>query len=229
MSTDAPRFALYYAPAPDDPLAQAGADWLGRDAETGAPRPQPYPGMAEITADPCGYGFHATLKPPMRLAPGCGWDEVAEGAAAFAAGLAPFDLPPLAVTDLGGFLALCARTASPALRACADGAVAALDPLRAPPAPAELERRRKANLSAAQDALLRRWGYPYVFDEWTFHMTLTRRLAAAERETWQARAEAHFAAALAVPRRVTELCVFSQRGAGAPFLVAARFPLLGRP
>ena len=51
-----------------------------------------------------------------------------------------------------------------------------LDDFRAPPSEPELARRRKANLSATQEALLTQWGYPYVMEEFRFHITLSGRL-----------------------------------------------------
>ena len=63
------RVAVYYAPEPSDPLWTAACAWLGWDAERGAPVPQPdLLEIADLTASPRLYGFHATLKPPMRLA-----------------------------------------------------------------------------------------------------------------------------------------------------------------
>ncbi|MFZ4410791.1 MAG: DUF1045 domain-containing protein, partial [Paracraurococcus sp.] len=176
------RVALYWAPELDDPLHALASAWLGRDAETGAALPQPaLPGLdiAALTADPRGYGLHATLKPPFRLA--VSWAEAMAAAEALAGRLAPFDLPPLAVHDLDGFLALRETAPCPALQALADACVEALDPCRAPPGEAELARRRRSGLSPRQEALLARWGYPYVFAEWRFHVTLTRRLTAAEK------------------------------------------------
>ena len=38
-----------------------------------------------------------------------------------------------------------------------------------------MDKRRAAGLSARQDELLREWGYPYVLDEFRFHMTLSGR------------------------------------------------------
>jgi hypothetical protein len=38
---------------------------------------------------------------------------------------------------------------------------------------AQLARRREGGLTPAQDALLLRWGYPYVMEEFRFHITLT--------------------------------------------------------
>ncbi len=221
------RVAFYYAPQETDPLWSAAAVWLGRDPASGAPRPQPeIPDIAAITADARHYAFHATLKPPMRLKPGVTWDAVLDTAAAIAAGIPAFDLPGLAVADLHGFLALRETTPSPELQALADACVAGADHLRAPPSDAELAKRRRNGLPPAQDANLVRWGYPYVFATWFFHMTLTRRLTTEERAIYQPAAASHFAAALAQPRRVVDLCLFTQ-AEGADFQLAERIPLTG--
>jgi len=222
------RVAVYYAPRPDDPLFAAGATWLGRDPESDAPAPQPdIPDIAEVTAEPRLYGFHATLKPPMRLAEGRQWFDVLEAARKLADRTAAFDLPRLAVRDPYGFLALRETIPCPPLQALADACVEHIDPFRAPSSEAELARRRRANLSAEQDAMLTRWGYPYVFTTWFFHMTLTRRLTAVEKARFQPAAEAYFARALGVPRRVNDLCLFSQAAPDAPFVIAERLPLRG--
>jgi hypothetical protein len=220
------RIAAYYAPLPDDPLFAEGATWLGRDPESDCPAPQPpFPGIEEVTADPRLYGFHATLKPPMRLAPGKLWIELVEAARALAGRIAPFDLPPLAVAELDGFLALRETTPYPPLQALADECVEHLDPFRARTPDEELARRRRGGLTPEQDAMLERWGYPYVFGTWFFHMTLTRRLSAEEQALWRPRAEAHFARALSLPRRVTDFCLFTQAVPGAGFVIAERVKL----
>lgn len=222
------RVGVYYAPEIDDPLFAAGATWLGRDPESGAPASQPdIPAIAEVTAEPRQYGFHATLKPPMRLVPGVRFDAVADAAADLAASIAPFDLPTLEVADLHGFLALRETTPCVALQALADLCIAGLDGFRATPDEAELARRRRAGLTAAQDALLRRWGYPYVFGAWFFHMTLTRRLRAEERALYKPAAEHHLARALRELRRVGAICLFTQAAPDRPFLLAKRLPLRG--
>lgn len=220
------RVGLYYSPALDDPLWARAAQWLGRDPASGKSVPQPdLPDIAEITAEPRLYGFHATLKPPMVLSEEVRWDEVVAAMRSIASSIRAFDLPGLRVADLHGFLALREAAPSPALQALADACVAGADHLRAPAGPAELARRRRIGLSPAQDANLRAWGYPYVFATWTFHMTLTRRLSAAEHACLRPAAEAWFALALARPRRVTDICLFVQGEPGKPFLLAERAPL----
>jgi hypothetical protein len=136
-------------------------------------------------------------------------------------------LPRLAVTDLHGFLALCEVAFCSPLQALADACVERLDRFRAPPAEAELARRRRAQLTAAQEAMLVRFGYPYVLNTWFFHLTLTRRLSAAEHATWRPAVERFFEAAVALPREVTDICLFTQAEPAAPFVIGERVALTG--
>ena len=226
------RFAVYYAPALDDPLFHAGAAWLGRDPEANAILAQPdLPGISEITADPARYGFHATLKPPMRLLAGTEWFDFEDAARRMVRDLPPFTLPPLEIADIHGFLALRETEPCPELQALSDLCVETLDRFRAPPSDAELARRRRGGLDACQENMLVRWGYPHVFETWFFHMTLTRRLGPEELATYRPAAQAHFAGLLDRPRTVSDICLFGQPppqdGRPMPFTIALRIPLLG--
>jgi len=220
------RAALYYAPAPDDPLWTARTTWLGRDPASGATPAQPdLPDIAAITADARRYGFHATLKPPMRLRPGLGLADLRARAASVLRDVPAFDLPKLAVADLHGFLALRETRPCPALQVLADACVAGVDEFRAPPDAAELQRRRGSGLSAEREAMLVRWGYPDVFGTWFFHMTLTRRLNVAEKAIFLPAAASYFAAAVAVARRVETVSLFVADPPEDPFRLVVRFPL----
>ena len=222
------RVALYWAPAVDDPLHRLGSEWLGRDAETGATLPYPAVEgleLREVTRDARKYGLHATLKPPFRLAHG--WSALRLDAERLAARTAPFALPPLEVASFGGFLALKESVPCPALNAFADACMEAVDRNRVPPDAAEIARRRPERMTEAQRANLSRWGYPHVFAEWFFHVTLTRRLSPEEDAVVRPAVLARFAAVAAQPRRVTEVCLFTQAQPDEPFLVAERLPLTG--
>lgn len=228
------RFAIYFSPPAGSDLARLGADLLGRDAETGEARPQPrLDGIAPdrfraITEDARHYGFHATLKAPFALAEGVTGDALHQAAAAFAATRAPATGPTLALASLGGFLALIPSAEAPAVHALADACVEAFDPLRAPLSAAELERRRRSPLTPAQDGHLERWGYPYVFDQFRFHMTLTARLNDLDEHE-----EVHVALAGVTapvcrdPLVIDAISVFEQDGRDAPFRITGRYPLAG--
>jgi hypothetical protein len=227
MGPDA-RVAVYYAPQQADPLFVDAAIWLGRDPESRVMPSQPFiADIAEITAEPRLYGFHATLKPPMTLLPGRRWSDLLVAARSLSDRIASFELPPLSVQDVFGFLALRETVPSAPLQALADACVEHFDCFRAPPSQAELARRRRANLTPQQDAMLIRWGYPYVFDTWFFHMTLTRRLSVAEKQIFMPAAEAYFARTIATPRRVSDICLFVQPSPGTPFVIRERLKLRG--
>lgn len=172
------RYAVYYTP-PQGEFADFGASWLGWDAGQGAAVPQPALAgldIAALTAEPRKYGFHATLKAPFRLAEGARASDLARAAQALAAQLGPVTLEGLVLTRIGPFLALTAQGDDGPLNALAAQVVEGLDPFRAPLTEAELARRNPDRLTPRQRALLDRWGYPYVLDEFRFHMTLTGAL-----------------------------------------------------
>jgi hypothetical protein len=216
------RAAVYWAPGLVDPLWHAGCAWLGRDAETGARVEQPgVPEIAALTAEPAHYGLHATLRPPMRLA--TGWDEFRDAVRAVASQTQPFALPPLELADIGRFLALRESAPCPALRDLADRCVMLTNSHRLAPTAEELAKRRRAGLSARQEELLQRWGYPYVMEAWFFHVTLTRRLSADEWRDVRPAAEAHFDGVLNTARWVDSVCIFTSNN--SDFLIAERFAL----
>ena len=173
---DMKRYALYFAPAARG-LHRAAASWLGWDAEAGCAVAQPeVEGIAAATATPRKYGFHATLKAPFRLAEGARAEDLAAAVAALVAQLRPVPLDGLALTRIGPFLALTPQGDDGPLNALAAQVVEGLDPFRAPLTEAEMARRNPDRLTPRQRALLDAWGYPYVLDEFRFHMTLTGAL-----------------------------------------------------
>lgn len=177
------RFAIYYTAPSGSALAKFGAAWLGWDVETGQPVSHPEGvdfDIAKATGTPRKYGFHGTMKPPFRLSAGSDAVALAAAVEAVAASAAPFDAPALALRRLGSFIALVPSAPCPELAALAGRCIMELDRFRAPPTDAELTKRRAGGLTPQQDALLVQWGYPYVLDEFRFHLTLTGRLDEAE-------------------------------------------------
>ncbi|GBD47685.1 DUF1045 domain-containing protein [Methylopila sp. Yamaguchi] len=177
-----PRYAIYYAPPPESALWTFGCRVLGYDAATGAPAPALGPldvkpkRWAEMTAAPRRYGFHGTLKAPFRLSGTATEDDLVAAGRAFAQTQAPFPLPPLKVAALGSFVALVPEGKAPELARLSDACVEAFDRFRAAANAAERARRQEAPLTERQTSSLERWGYPYVFEDFRFHMTLTGAL-----------------------------------------------------
>ncbi len=235
VQTPAARYAIYWAPAEDSLLSRLGTAWLGRDAATGNAVAQPALGgfdparIAAITAEAARYGLHATLKAPFFLRTPSNPEALMAAVVALAAKRRPFVLPRLVVGTIGGFLALVPSGAEATLHALADDCVRAFEPFRAPLTSAELRRRRRAGLSPRQEQLLARWGYPFVFDQWRFHVTLSCRLDEDERSRLRTALAAHLAPALGVPMRVDALSVFLEPGPGLPFRRVGRLALGARP
>lgn len=178
------RYAIYYT-VPHGPLSEFGAKWLGWDATNGqsttAPDVPNLPAPAhDLTQTPRKYGLHGTIKPPFRLAQGHSADALSSAMQEFCDSQSPVWLDGLELTRLGRFLALTVAGDQSTLADLAGDAVRALDRFRAPPTQAELERRRAAKLSDRQEALLEQWGYPYVIDQFKFHLTLTSKLPKAQ-------------------------------------------------
>ncbi|KXU83354.1 phosphonate metabolism protein [Paraburkholderia monticola] len=223
------RFALYYAPSRESAWWQAGSTWLGRDAQSGerCAQPQP-PGLARplaaLTDAPRRYGWHGTLVAPFRLGAGLTQHDLLAAARAWALAQQAFALPVEAAT-LGDFVALRPADAEgeARIRELASSALQSLDGLRTQPSAADLERRLAAPLSERQRALLLQWGYPYVFDEFRFHMTLSSSLADAdERATllawWRERAPA------LGPLAIDRAALFVEPAPGEPFVLWQALP-----
>jgi len=225
------RYAVYFAPAHSSALWQAGCRWLGRDARTGEHLIQPAVdgwSAAEIenlTASPRLYGFHATLKPPFQLAQSYTVQQLAQALQGLAARTRPFALPRLEVGSLDGFLALQAQHADARLRTLADACVTELDHFRAVASADELTQRRAAGLSARQEQLLAQFGYPYVLDQFRFHMTLTERLRPAQSKRLRPWLADYLEDALVQPVPFDDLCLFVQQRRGDAFVLHQRFAL----
>ena len=221
------RYAIYYVPHAATPLWDKASAWLGRDAYTGVVLDRPaLPGLDDLdlealTADPRGYGFHATLKAPFELADDFTETELLAAARAFAGELQSFEVP-IAPGALGRFLAFRLQAPSPEMMTLHGQCVRELDAFRRPMSDFDLARRRKAPLTPDQDARLLAWGYPYVFEDFRFHMTLTGQIRDdATRERVLAALTEHFAAETG-PHRFDGIAVFKQADREAPFMILER-------
>ncbi len=219
------RYAIYFTPPPAHPLTRLASNWIGRDAFTGKPSAPPRivslepRDIALKTAAARRYGFHATLKAPFALAPGQSEAELRKAADAFAMTMQPFVLPALQVTMLDSFLALVPAAPCESLDRLAAETVIAFDRFRAPLSEPEIARRRPDQLTIRQFNNLQTWGYPHVFEEFRFHMTLTGPVERNEAVTLAGELRDYLAPALAEPVTVDGIAVFAEEAVDAPFRV----------
>ena len=219
------RYAIYFTPPRDHPLTRAASSWLGRDAFSGLTLPHAertglaLGELAYFTAVPRRYGFHGTLKAPFRLSEDFTEDDLVAAAEAFSGQVQPVTIDRVTVARLGGFFAIVPETANPELNDFASQVVAIFDRLRAPLTEKEFQRRDPDRLSTSQLRNLQNWGYPYVFDDFRFHMTLSGRVADAQSAKVEAAIRDHFGPLLDEPLEIDALTLFVEPEPGAPFMV----------
>ncbi|MEP2532152.1 DUF1045 domain-containing protein [Shimia sp.] len=212
------RYGIYDTP-PAGALADFGANWLGWELTNGKPRSHPLIAdlpapIADITARPRKYGLHGTIKPPFFLAPDTDEQGLRAALAELCETLTPVRLDGLVLSQIGRFLALKVEGDQTPLADLASTVVQSLDHFRAPPSEAELARRRKSSLSPRQDALLTQWGYPYVMDEFRFHITLTGPMSQDHCAQTRAALTPHIAPLLPAPFDVDSLTLVGEDASG---------------
>jgi putative phosphonate metabolism protein len=233
------RFAIYAAPGTRSAgtgaaLREKAEQWLGRSV-TGGPIAPGVPvgwtreAIDAITVNARRYGFHGTLKAPFRLAEGRSLGELDAAVAQFAVSRASAVLPRLSLARLDGFFALVPGTEAAELHDLADEVMTSFDCFRAPAAEAETARRNPAALTPRQRELLKAWGYPYVLDEFRFHLTVTDRIPDARRPEVEQTLHDWFAPLLGADVPVDALALFTEAEPGAPFRVHTVHPLRTPP
>src|SRR5262249_32066790 len=138
------------------------------------------------------YGFHATLKAPFQLSPAFAESDLAAEMRRFAA--IPRTLPSIlpAIRSLDRFVAVVPAAPSVAVDRLAADCVMAFDRFRLPLSAQDRQQRLGAGLPARQAKNLDRWGYPFVFEEFRFHMTLTGPIVRERRDPVRALLQGRF-------------------------------------
>lgn len=229
--TGFPRYAIYFAAGADHALSRFGAELLGYDAYTGDEISFPQealhvaPDWRDITTDPRKYGFHGTLKAPMALAPGKTEAELVAACATFAEKARPMPVIRPVVDAISGFIAVIPAEPVDALQQLAADCVRDFDSFRTALTAEERARRKPEKLSERQREYLDRWGYPYVMEEFRFHMTLTGRLDAERRGPILEMLRARIAALKLDRLAIDRIALFRQDDAKARFRIVGEWTL----
>ena len=227
------RFAIYYAPSATSELWERAANWLGRDASDGDLFGGPVAGidrdrLLNLTQSANRYGFHATIKAPMALVEDRSEADLRAALTQFSSQHEPFSLGKLKLASLHGFLALIVDGQHERLQDFAAHVVEDFDPYRAPMSVKDRAARAGKGLSDRQIELLDAYGYPYVFEEFQFHMTLTDRLGDDDGQDLLKAATTWFSPVLEEEVVLDRLSLFHEPDAGKPFRRVADFKL-GQP
>jgi len=223
------RFAIYYAPSATSDLWERSSTWLGRDSSDGEMFDGPVAGidrdrLLNLTQSANRYGFHATLKAPMALVEGAGEADLRAALTSFAGEHDPLALGRARLATLDGFVALLVDD-NDALQDFAAHVVERFDIFRAPMSAKDRAARASRNLSPRQLELLDGYGYPYVFDQFRFHMTLSDRLSEADAGEISRAAATWFAPVLEEPLVLDRLALYHEPDTGQPFRRIADFKL----
>jgi putative phosphonate metabolism protein len=227
-----PRYAIYFAAASDGALNRFGAQMLGYDAYGGNDLPFPdgvTPDWRELTEDPRKYGFHATLKAPMALADGKTEPQLAAACETFATTARRIPMIEPIVDSISGFIAVIPSQPSAGLQQLAADATRDFDAFRVPLTPEDRARRNPDKLTPRQCDYLDRWGYPYVMEEFRFHMTLTGRLNAERREPIVAWLRDRFSETGLKTLAIDRIALFRQDDTASRFRIIEHWPLRGQP
>ena len=177
------RYAIYFAPDDNSELgifgatvlrrrAQNSADWLNPELVVEFPQSSAW---CERIQRPAHYGFHATIKAPFELDKGQSADNLIADVAEFCQSRQMISLQGLAPIRTTRYDALAFERQPEALRQLASDCVIKFEKYRAPLTEADIQRRDPARLSEREISNMERYGYPYILDDFNFHMTLSGR------------------------------------------------------
>ena len=226
------RVAIFYAPGSQTTLWEFGGNWLGWDVQhaksvthpdiNGLPEP-----IETLVATPQKYGFHGTLKAPFRLHDDQTIDGLKAAMKVFCDQRQPFRIGKMKVATLGRFVAIIQENPSEMFAEFASEIVTHFDEFRAPLSDEDIAKRRnKSKLTARQDELMLKWGYPYIFEEFKFHLTLTGKLSEQNAQIVRDRLSDHLKPILDAPVEAVDLCLYGEREDGR-FEIIERFPFSG--
>jgi len=224
------RFAIYYAPEKESDLYQLGKEWLARGLRSNLQLELPkIQGLSvaqilDVIRPAARYGFHGTLKPPFELISTDQQDDLINDLETFVSTEKPFSLPPLKLKQIGHFLALTPVGDTSNLNHLATRIVRFFDSYRRPETEAKMNQRRRSGLTSLQELYLTTWGYPYVMDEFKFHLTLTGPLKDKYSQRIILKELSKRVSQLSLEEiRINNICLFIQDGKNEPFNLHSRY------
>lgn len=183
--TNYKRVAIYFLPKKNSSLENFGKNLLGRDInkkrKISLTRRQKYfinrrftyfDELKDYCEKPAKYGFHATLKAPFRLKRNVKTKDFYDVISHIAAQHSRFKIKGLKIVYRKKFTFITSRKEIKSLINLENDLVKHLDTFRAELNKTEIKKRNPDSLTFKQNKYLKEWGYPFVLDQFKFHMTL---------------------------------------------------------
>ena len=183
--TNYKRVAIYFLPKKNSSLENFGKNLLGRDInkkkKISLTRRQKYfinrgftyfDELKDYCEQPAKYGFHATLKAPFRLKRNVKTKNFYDVISHIAAQHSRFKIKGLKIVYSKKFTFITSRKPNKLLINLESDLVKHLDTFRAELNKTEIKKRIPDSLTFKQNKYLKEWGYPFVLDQFKFHMTL---------------------------------------------------------
>ncbi len=186
MEKNYKRYAIYYAPSENSELDLFGKCLLGWDPYKGVETTKSdlsklpsFKKFSSLVLTPKQYGFHGTIKAPFKLKNEYTYNDLENKVREISKQIHSFYFDQLIIKKLGNFIGLI-PTNNLKVNAVSNKFVEELDYLRDELSESEIKKRKPHKLTSNQKQMLFKWGYPYVFDEFKFHLTLTSKLNVVE-------------------------------------------------
>ena len=186
MEKNYKRYAIYYAPSENSELDLFGKCLLGWDPYKGVETTKSdlsklpsFKKFSGLVLTPKQYGFHGTIKAPFKLKNEYTYNDLENKVREISKQIHSFYFDQLIIKKLGNFIGLI-PTNNLKVNAVSNKFVEELDYLRDELSESEIKKRKPHKLTSNQKQMLFKWGYPYVFDEFKFHLTLTSKLNVVE-------------------------------------------------
>ena len=228
--TNFSRYAVYFSPPEADYLSKFLAGWFGWNAHNG--QNVPYHilenlnyDLSDITKEQYRYGFHGTLKPPFSLVDTKNLNDLKLALVELSKSIKKFEIPSISLKVLNGFVAIVSTTENRPIMALAKKCVEELDLFREVESVERIQRRRSRTFSKSEEYNLKRWGYPYVMDNFQFHLTMSGRLKPEVLKNVIEVLNSELQGVLNKPLPIGEICLFGENASNGNFQIIQKFSL----
>ena len=228
--TNFSRYAIYYAPPEGDYLSEFTASWFGWNPHRGTKVSYLKLNdlnfeISAITKNPRRYGFHGTLKAPFFLIRSRTVKELKLAILKLSLSVQKVEIKSMILQNLNGFVVITPAMENKAIGRLAKKCVEELDLFREPEPIKKMQMRRSKGLSKSEERLLQKWGYPYVLENFKFHLTMSGKLKPEASQNVIDVLTSELQPVLKKPLLINQICLFGENIRHGNFEIIEKFQL----